>query len=45
MGKSVKRTLCPVNPTAGCIGCHMPAVKDIVPHSTFTDHFIRVHRD
>ena len=39
------RTTCPVNPTTGCIGCHMPAVKGIVPHSSFTDHFIRVHRD
>ena len=38
-------TRCPVNPTAGCIGCHMPAVKNVVPHSTFTDHFIRVHRE
>jgi hypothetical protein len=34
-----------VNPSTGCIGCHMPAVADIVPHSTFTDHFIRVHRE
>ena len=40
-----KRTSCPVNPARGCVGCHMPAVKDVVPHSTFTDHFIRVHRD
>ena len=38
-------TKCPVNPTAGCIGCHMPAVKNVVPHSIFTDHFIRVHRE
>jgi hypothetical protein len=37
------RSTCPVNPSAGCIGCHMPAVGGIVPHSTFTDHFIRVH--
>ncbi len=36
---------CPVNPKSGCIGCHMPAVSEVVPHSTFTDHFIRVHRD
>jgi hypothetical protein len=36
----MKRTICPVNPPRGCIGCHMPAVKDVVPHSTFTDHFI-----
>jgi len=38
-------TTCPVNPTTGCISCHMPTVKDIIPHSPFTDHFIRVHRE
>jgi tetratricopeptide (TPR) repeat protein len=38
-------SVCRVNPTNGCIGCHMPSVKDVVPHSSFTDHFIRVHRD
>jgi tetratricopeptide (TPR) repeat protein len=38
-------SVCPVKPTEGCIGCHMPSVKDVVPHSSFTDHFIRVHRD
>jgi tetratricopeptide (TPR) repeat protein len=38
-------TICKVNPTTGCIGCHMPAVSDVVPHSSFTDHFIRVHRN
>jgi tetratricopeptide (TPR) repeat protein len=38
-------TSCPVNPREGCIGCHMPAVSNVVPHSTFTDHFIRVHRN
>jgi tetratricopeptide (TPR) repeat protein len=41
----VDRTRCPVNPKSGCIGCHMPTVTDVVPHSAFTDHFIRVHRD
>jgi tetratricopeptide (TPR) repeat protein len=45
LAETMKRTICPVNPTRGCIGCHMPAVKDVVPHSTFTDHFIRVHRE
>jgi tetratricopeptide (TPR) repeat protein len=45
LAESAKVTVCPVNATAGCIGCHMPTVKDVVPHSTFTDHFIRVHRD
>jgi hypothetical protein len=39
------RTACPVNPAAGCVSCHMPAVKAPMAHSTFTDHFIRVHRD
>ena len=36
---------CPVNPTKGCVACHMPSVKNVVPHSSFADHFIRVHRD
>ena len=36
--------VCPVNPTKGCISCHMPKVGDVIPHSPFTDHFIRVHR-
>ncbi len=36
---------CPVDAKQGCIGCHMPSVKNVVPHSEFTDHFIRVHRD
>jgi tetratricopeptide (TPR) repeat protein len=39
------RSTCPVNPSTGCVGCHMPAATGVVPHSTFTDHFIRVHRD
>jgi formate-dependent nitrite reductase cytochrome c552 subunit len=40
-----ERTTCPVNPSGGCISCHMPAVTKVVPHSSFTDHFIRVHRN
>jgi tetratricopeptide (TPR) repeat protein len=36
---------CPVNPAKGCIGCHMPKRSDAVPHSSFTDHYIRVHRE
>ena len=45
LAEKTPRTPCPVNPTDGCIGCHMPAVKNIVPYSAFTDHFIHVHRD
>jgi len=42
---SAPTTVCPVSSTKGCVGCHMPLVKNVVPHSSFTDHFIRVHRD
>jgi hypothetical protein len=27
------------------VSCHMPAQSTIIPHTTFTDHFIRVHRE
>jgi tetratricopeptide (TPR) repeat protein len=37
-------SLCPVNPQDGCLNCHMPAVKGVIPHSSFTDHYIRVRR-
>jgi hypothetical protein len=43
--ESWPRTTCPVNPSRGCVACHMPAVPGAGSHSTFTDHFIRVHRD
>jgi tetratricopeptide (TPR) repeat protein len=36
---------CPVQPASGCITCHMPRVKTPVAHTSFTDHFIRVHRE
>jgi tetratricopeptide (TPR) repeat protein len=35
---------CPVNPLEGCIACHMPVARNVVRHTFFTDHFIRVHR-
>ncbi len=38
-----RRTSCPVQPAAGCIGCHMPKLATPVAHTLFTDHFIRVH--
>lgn len=34
-------SLCPVNRTGGCIGCHMPVVTRNAFH--LTDHWIRVH--
>ncbi len=39
-----RRVPCPVNPSADCIKCHMPTVKNVAPHTEFTDHEIRVHR-
>src|SRR5262249_26070474 len=36
------RTACPVNPTRGCIDCHMPRVWVQLTHSFKTDHFIRI---
>jgi hypothetical protein len=35
---------CPVNSRDGCISCHMPTVKDAVPRTVFTDHWIRIRR-
>lgn len=39
-----RASVCPVNPRNGCIACHMPPISGQIPHSTFTDHFIRVRR-
>jgi tetratricopeptide (TPR) repeat protein len=36
---------CPVNPKGGCVGCHMPGFRSEPIHATFTDHYIRVHRE
>jgi len=41
-----RRTVaCPVNPTRGCVGCHMPPFRSEPIHATFTDHYIRVHTE
>jgi tetratricopeptide (TPR) repeat protein len=40
---STRSRTCPVNPSRGCISCHMPSVQGAMAHSPFTDHFIRVH--
>ena len=36
--------ICPVNPSKGCIQCHMPRVRIDLLHAELTDHYIRVHR-
>jgi hypothetical protein len=36
---------CPVNPTRGCIDCHMPRRPSTMQHTEFTDHHIRVPSD
>jgi mono/diheme cytochrome c family protein len=43
--EEVRRVACPVEPVANCLACHMPQVKAAVPHTVFTDHHIRVHRE
>jgi hypothetical protein len=35
-----KKTTCPVNPGAGCVGCHMPR-RETTRGMRFTDHWIR----
>jgi predicted CXXCH cytochrome family protein len=37
-------TVCPVNASKGCLGCHMPAVRMERLHMSLTDHYIRVSR-
>ena len=39
------RVACPVNAKSDCLKCHMPTREDVVPHTSFTDHHIRVHRE
>jgi tetratricopeptide (TPR) repeat protein len=39
----VRRVPCPVEPQRNCLDCHMPQTKDVVPHTVFTDHHIRIH--
>jgi tetratricopeptide (TPR) repeat protein len=39
-----RRIACPVNPTQGCIGCHMPRTEVPILHATFSDHYIRIHK-
>jgi hypothetical protein len=37
-----ERAVCSVNPSSGCIDCHMPRAWVGSTHSYKTDHFIRV---
>ncbi len=36
---------CPVNPARDCVSCHMPPFRSAPIHATFTDHYIRIHRE
>ena len=44
LASKARGATCPVNPSGGCVSCHMPTPKSAFPHTTFTDHHIRVHR-
>ena len=39
---SKKGSVCPVNPAAKCLDCHMPKVPRPTLHRALTDHYIRV---
>ena len=43
LAADVVRTPCPVSPLENCVSCHMPTRTNVLPHTKFTDHFIRVH--
>jgi tetratricopeptide (TPR) repeat protein len=43
LAAEIKRVPCPVNPANDCLRCHMPVVRGVIPHSSFTDHHIRIH--
>ncbi|MDX2037968.1 MAG: cytochrome c3 family protein [Isosphaeraceae bacterium] len=36
--------VCTVDPETKCLECHMPRVQDAIPHTSFTDHLIRIRR-
>jgi predicted CXXCH cytochrome family protein len=36
---------CPTGAERDCLSCHMPRIKDAVPRTIFTDHFIRVRKE
>jgi tetratricopeptide (TPR) repeat protein len=44
IAREMRRVACPINPAADCLKCHMPKLDGAAPHSSFTDHQIRVHR-
>jgi tetratricopeptide (TPR) repeat protein len=43
-GSGARSHTCPVNPSTGCITCHMPRVKIEALHTGVSDHYIRVPR-
>jgi hypothetical protein len=43
-GKPQSARVCPVEPSSGCVRCHMPRVRIEPLHLDLADHFIRVNR-
>jgi tetratricopeptide (TPR) repeat protein len=43
LAEEFRRVPCPIKPSGDCLKCHMPPTSSAVPHTTFTDHHIRVH--
>jgi tetratricopeptide (TPR) repeat protein len=44
IAQEMRHVACPVNPATDCLKCHMPKVDGAAPHSSFTDHQIRIRR-
>lgn len=40
--ESIGKTICRVNRTSGCVGCHMASDSTSMLHTTLTDHRIRI---
>ena len=43
--KPVKIRICSVNPSTGCVSCHMARDSKSMLHTTFVDHYIRILKD
>ena len=42
---AAKSSVCPVDASKGCLGCHMPKTRIEALHLDLSDHYIRVHRE
>ena len=41
--REARPSTCLVKSADGCIGCHLPTIRNEPLHASFADHYIRVH--